>query len=408
LISADGFRQLAAEKIGARLSYLRQEKAQEQERKELLEQEKIELESSLSSFIQGGWKYIDPSPYSHNWHIDVMCEHLEAVTSGEIRRLAITIPPRHMKSLAVSVAWPAWTWARRDIAPLSGPQVRFLSTSYAQVLSTRDSRKSRLLMVSPWYQERWGERFQFTGDQNAKQRYENDKSGYRIAAAVRGQLTGDGGDIVTVDDALNATEAASDVERQNMIEWWDEAMSTRLNDPKTGAYVLVMQRLHEKDLIGHVMEKDHGFTHVCLPMRYEPDHPHVYPMDPRNIDGELLWPERVPEEQARELEIKLGAFGSAGQLQQRPTPRGGGLFRKEWLQYYEEMPPVRTMNLYILVDPANEKKKDSDWTAIWVVGAGQDGNYYALDIESCRAHQSCDASSSFVEKEGRKRPRCWL
>lgn len=369
-------RERAKEKARARLEEIRADR----ERQGELEEKRGYLESSLSAFIQDGWKYIDPSPYLHNWHIDVMCEHLEAVTSGEIRRLAITVPPRHMKSLAVSVAWPAWTWARQARSPLSGPQVRFLSTSYAQVLSTRDSRKSRLLMTSPWYQEMWGDRFNFTGDQNAKQRYENDQGGYRIAAAVRGQLTGDGGDIVTVDDALNATEAASDTERQNMLEWWDEAMSTRLNDPKTGAYVLVMQRLHEKDLIGHVMDQESDWVHICLPARYEPDHPHVFAGDPRKIDGELLWPERVGDEQMKELEAKLGAFGTAGQLQQRPTPRGGGMFRPEWIQYYETMPPVRTMNIYILVDPANEKKKDSDWTAIFVIGVGQDGNYYVLDM----------------------------
>jgi predicted phage terminase large subunit-like protein len=235
-------------------------------------------------------------------------------------------------------------------------------------------------MMSPWYQELWGDRFNFTGDQNAKQRYENDKGGYRIAAAVRGQLTGDGGSIVTVDDALNASDASSDIERQNMLEWWDETMSTRLNDPKTGAYVLVMQRLHEKDLIGHVMDRESGWVHVCLPARYEPDHPHVFAGDPRKIDGELLWPARVGEAELKELEGKLGPSGSSGQLQQRPTPRGGGMFKPEWLRYYDHQPPIRTMNLYILVDPANAKKKDSDWTAIFVIGAAQDGNFYVLDL----------------------------
>lgn len=372
----EDLRERAKEKARARLAEIRAEKIHKDE----LLRKREYLEGSLSAFIQDGWRYIDPAPYVHNWHIDAICEHLEAVTSGEVKRLIINIPPRSMKSITMSVAWPAWTWARGNISPLSGPQVQFLTTSYAQVLSTRDSRKSRLLMMSPWYQEMWGDRFEFTGDQNAKQRYENDQGGYRIAAAVRGQLTGDGGMIVAVDDAHNLIEANSDAERQKVIEWWDEAMPTRLNDPEHGAFAISMQRVHDADLVGHILEKERGWTHLCLPARYEPDHPHVYPLDPRKIDGELLWPQRQSDEHLKELEGKLGPFGSAGQLQQRPSPRGGGIFKAEWLRYYDQAPPFRTMNIYFTVDPANEKKKDSDWTAIFVIGAGQDGNYYILDL----------------------------
>lgn len=375
--SAEDIHGRIAEAVRARYAEVRAERIEQEQRAERLEEEKLELEGSLSKFIRAGWKYIDPSPYLHNWHIDIMCEHLELVTAGECRRLILNVPPRHMKSIAVSVAWPAWTWARSHIAPLSGPQVQFLTTSYAQILSTRDSRKSRLLMNSPWYQELWGDRFSFVGDQNAKQRYENDQGGYRIAAAVRGQLTGDGGMVVTVDDAHNMMEVVSPVERQNVLDWWDEAMPTRLNDPKTGAFVIIMQRLHETDLVGHVLERELGWEHVCLPAEYERDHPHVYPLDPRKVDGELLWPERIGPEELDELKARLGPFGSAGQLQQRPAPRGGGFFELEWIRYYDERP--KHLQIYLASDYA-VTEGEGDYTVHLAAGVDPDDNIYILDI----------------------------
>ena len=152
-------------------------------------------ERSLAEFIRQMWTSIDPSPYVANWHIDAIAEHLEAVNRGEISRLIINIPPRHMKSIAVSVAWPAWTWVQQATVPLRGPAVRFLYASYAQSLSIRDSVKCRRVIDSPLYQARWGDRFKWVGDQNTKIRFDNDKKGYRLATSVDGALTGEGGDV---------------------------------------------------------------------------------------------------------------------------------------------------------------------------------------------------------------------
>src|SRR6185312_742640 len=169
----------------------------------LIELDRVDQEESLIGFLKGAWRYIDPAPYVDGWHLEAIAEHLEAVTYGDIRRLIINVPPRHSKSSLVSVAWPVWTWAQGQVGPLSGPQVQFLSASYAQPLSTRDALKSRRLIQSPWFQEKWGNRFTLTGDQNAKMRYENDKGGYRIATSVNGALTGEGGSCIIVDDPLN-------------------------------------------------------------------------------------------------------------------------------------------------------------------------------------------------------------
>ena len=322
-------------------------------------------EASLSDFTSQMWRYIDPAPFRDNWHIGCICEHLEAVTRGSIQRLLIMEPPRHSKSTICAVMWPAWTWAQRGPVPLAGPHVKFLSASYAHGLSTRDAVKCRRLIESEVYQRRWGERFRLTGDQNTKTRHENDKGGYRLATSVGGSLTGEGGDVLIVDDPINILDAGSQTIRQATVEWWDESMSTRLNDPATGAVVIIMQRVHHQDLAGHVLERG-GWEHLCLPARYESDHPHVSVHDQRTRDGELLWPERFTEEAVQQLERDLGSYGTAGQLQQRPAPRSGGMFDRGWWEIVEAAPAggrsVRGWDL-AATDETAGKKSHAAYTA---------------------------------------------
>ena len=153
-----------------------------------------------------------------------------------------------MKSLTCSVAFPCWTWIHQ-------PNKQFLFASYAQSLSTRDSVKCRRLLTSKWYQDNWGNNFHLTGDQNQKQRFENNHNGHRIATSVGGGLTGEGGDIIVIDDPHNVKQAESELVRQDVLEWWDTAVPSRLNDPRTGAFVIIMQRVHETDLTGHIVKK---------------------------------------------------------------------------------------------------------------------------------------------------------
>ena len=279
-------------------------------------------ERSLHEFTRQMWPWVDPASFVDNWHVGLICERLEAVSRGEIRRLLILVPPRSSKSTLVSVMWPAWTWVH-------SPETSFLSASYAYSLSVRDSLKCRRIIQSPVYQRRWGGAFRLTGDQNAKGRFENDKNGYRLATSVGGALTGEGASVIIVDDPLNVVNAGSDAIRESMLDWWDESMSNRLNDPRTGAFVAIMQRVHHQDFAGHVIDRG-GWEVLCLPMRYESDHPHVSAADRRTKAGELLWPARFPEETVRQLEADLGSYGTSGQLQQRPSPRSGGMFRREW------------------------------------------------------------------------------
>ena len=341
-------------------------------------QDTARYEGSLALFLRGAWPYIDSAQYTEGWHLDAIAEHLEAVTRGELRRLVINVPPRSSKSSLVSAAWPAWTWAQPEPSPTSGPGVQFLYASHSYRLSVRDSLKTRRIIESPWYQQRWRRRFKLAGDQNAKQKFENDKNGYRLATSVGGGLTGDGGQIIVVDDPVDASEACSEAIIESTLNWWDEAMSTRLNDPKTGAYVIIMQRLHERDLTGHVLSKNVGdWCHLMLPMRYEHDRRCVTQLgwsDPRTRDGELLCPSRFGESEVAELERTLGPYGAAGQLQQRPEPRGGGLIKRAYWKNWEpddgRFPSVD----YVVasLDPAFTKNEINDPSGFTVWGAFMD------------------------------------
>ena len=287
--------------------------------KTLLDIDRRECEESLYDFLSRAWRWIDPSPFTMGWPIEAIAEHLQAVVDGDLTRLIINIPPRMGKSSITSVAFPAWTWAQGHDSPTSGPGVQFLHASYAQQLSLRDSVKCRRLIESPWYRERWGDRFKLTGDQNTKTRFDNSRGGSRLSTSVGSALTGEGGSIIVVDDPNAAQEAFSEATIEATIEWWDGALSTRLNDPKTGAFVVIQQRLSEEDLTGHILSKDVGdWCHLMLPMRYEKDRSFVNTLgweDPREEEGELLWPERMGEKEVALLERQLGPWGAAGQLQ---------------------------------------------------------------------------------------------
>jgi predicted phage terminase large subunit-like protein len=288
---------------------------------------------SLRAFVCAAWHVLEPmNSFVPGFHLDAICDHLQAITKRQIRHLLINVPPRHMKSLAVGVFWPAWEW-------IANPHRRWLFASYAMSLSERDSNKCRSLIVSPWYQKHFGDSFQLSTDQNTKLRFENDKSGHRIATSVGGSATGEGGDRVVVDDPHNVIDRESDAERARTLIWWDETMSTRLNDPKKGSKVIVMQRIHEKDLSGHVLEQG-GYTHLRLPAEFELSRRCVVRLpdfgwkDPREADGALLWQARFGKEELAELKVALGPEGYAGQFQQRPAPMGGARFRGEWFRYY--------------------------------------------------------------------------
>ena len=305
-------------------------------------------ERYLEHFVKQAWKVVEPKkPLVWNWHMGAVCEHLQAITEGQIRYLLINIPPRHTKSLTASVFWPCWEWGPQNL-----PHLRYVWSSYSDKLSTRDSLKSRRLLQSEWYQFLWGDRFSITSDQNQKTRYDNNETGYRIATSVRGVSTGEGGDRIGVDDPHNVKQAESDLIRNEALTWWDESMSTRLDDDRTGAHIIIGQRTHYADLSGHVIKKwEDGeipeLVKLILPARFEKERElnlkTLTPLDfedPRTEEGEVLDEYRFPEPILTARERKMGAYAVAGQHQQRPAPRGGGFFKTENFVLMKNIPHI--------------------------------------------------------------------
>ena len=324
----------------------------------------------LSAYVAQAWEVVLPdTPYIPGWHIDAICEHLQAISLGHIHNLIINIPPRFSKSLTVSVFWPTWEWIDR-------PATQWLTASYAAELAVRDAVESRRLITSTWYQMRWGDKFKLTDDQNRKARYENDHRGHRIAVGVGGGATGEGGDRIIVDDPMKALDQHSDAIRTEANAWWDGTMSTRANNPETAGRVIIMQRLHERDLTGHVLERAREgglqWEHLCLPMRYEP-RTYVSGLgwrDPRTDEGELLAPERFDEEQTRLLEVTLGEAGAASQLQQRPAPAGGAIMKRAWWDGVNRWAPTdngKVVGRWLSFDTALKDAEQHDYTAwgVW-------------------------------------------
>lgn len=295
----------------------------------LAQRDRVELAGSLRMFVAEAWPWVEPGTvFVPNWHIDAILEHLEAAYRREIRRLLINIPPRHMKSFAVGVLGPAWRWTHR-------PQEKFLTMAYGYDLATRDAVRTRDLIRTPWYQARWGDVFALKADQNEKGRYDNDRRGYRIATSRDGATTGEGGDVLLIDDPHKALEAHSDTEREKTIRWWGGTWATRMNDPATAIKIVIMQRLHEDDLSGHILAGDNdSWTHLCLPAEYEPSHPFLWPDDPRTEPGELLWPDHIDADGLAEIVSEMPPYERAGQMQQRPAPAEGGILKRHWWRTY--------------------------------------------------------------------------
>jgi predicted phage terminase large subunit-like protein len=342
--------------------------------------------ASLYEFVKQSWHVVEPGiQFMESWHIEEICEHLEAVSAGEIHRLLINIPPRHSKSTIVSVMWPAWEW-------ITDPAQKYLCASYSSTLSTRDNLKTRRLLQSSWYQERWGHMFKFTGDQNAKQRFENDKTGYRIATSVGGSVTGDGGSRLVCDDPHGAQAAQSEAMRESDLEWFDMVWSTRLNNPKTDAMIVVMQRLHEQDISGHILNDIKGWEHICIPAEWDGKSRKTIlgAYDPRKVKGELICPDRFGEKEITMLKQLLGSYGSAGQLQQDPTPSGGGILKTKHFGLWsadDGLPPFE----YILqsYDCAFTEKTTGDPTActVWAMFT-HNGERNAMLIDAWDEHLS--------------------
>jgi predicted phage terminase large subunit-like protein len=331
---------------------------------------------TFSGFFREAWHVLEPATQLRwGWHMDGISQHLQAVTDGQITRLIINVPPGSSKSLEVSVAWQAYEWGPRG---LQGN--KFLSTSYELGNVTRDTRKTRDLILSEWYQTLWPVELVRSGETS----FANSRTGTREGVPFS-SLTAKRGDRLTIDDPHSVDGAESDVEREKAVRRFIEGGQNRLNDQVKSAIVIVMQRLHERDLTGELLARELGYEHLMIPMEFEPERRCVTSIgwqDPRSYDGELMDPVRFPREIV-ERELKASDYSYAGQYQQRPAPREGGMFKVDQIQIVESVPARAQMRVRGW-DIAGSTRKTSPFTA-----GGQlalcDGIVYITDMKRARA-----------------------
>jgi predicted phage terminase large subunit-like protein len=381
----------------------------------------VRYEESLGDFTAAAWQHAgEPQNFQSNWHIDCIVDHLMAVARREIKGpgpLIFTLPPRHMKSRGVNVFFPAWVWAQDPdptntehgllVRPgtLMGPGVRFAHLSYVSELSEEHSNACRTLIESDWYQARWGERCSLA--RRAVKHLSNGGGGERRAMTFQ-SVTGFGADIMVIDDAHDIKSVDSKAVREDVLRTWDEVLQTRLNNPQTGIFIVIMQRSHERDLVGHILAKQFNGMHVCLPAEFERDHPYVFfnpnwPVPRRTNSsngtdggpklgqpwydfrkaGEPLWKARFSKEELKRQYTTLTSHAAAGQLQQRPTAREGGLFKREWFATPVKFVPPDRLELVRARDLAStyDENQDPDYTVGLLMGRDhQTQIFYILNV----------------------------
>ncbi len=310
----------------------------------LLEQERIaDLARDLYQFFLEAWKILEPiTPLQPSWHYKYICEWLVLVGTGKFRKLfphaeglIVNVPPRSAKSTLISIIFPVWCW-------INNPTHRFICASYALKLAIDHSIKRRALILSSWYQQRWGKKFSLREDQNTKEEFFNDKTGQMICASVGSNLMGKGGNILILDDPLDPEQAASDAERNAANKWFEGTFWSRANDHSKDVFIIVMQRLHEDDVTGNQLLKNkdcapgqENWIHVKIPLAAEDDTEIVYPVSKDKFirpKGDILNPERNTPIVVTALKKKPKVF--AGQFQQRPAPAEGNIIKRTWIKYW--------------------------------------------------------------------------
>ncbi len=288
---------------------------------------------SLREYVEEAFPLLANAPrFIPNWHIDAICEHLEACSKKQILNLIINLPPGFMKSVLCGVAWPSWEWTER-------PSTQFLCGTYHDNLSTRDSLACRTLIESPWYQARWGKRFRIRYGANEKRLFHNSRQGFRQATTVaKGFATGAHVDICLIDDPIDVMRARNKLAQEEAIKWYDGGISGRGNVPELYVRVVVHQRLARNDLTGHLLEMG-GWEHLIIPMHYDPKRSKVTSLgwkDPRTKEGELAWPELFPEKVVQKLRKALnGASDIACQHEQKTLDSEGKMFNERILCWAE-------------------------------------------------------------------------
>lgn len=349
-----------------------------------------QLRRNLHLYLQSCWEeVINPTiDFLDNWHIDILCEYLQAVANDEIRRLIINIMPRSGKTIITGACFPTWVWATH-------PETQFIFASYSQRLAEGTNRLRRNIILSDWYQSRW--KVEISKDQRAKNLVTNTTNGQYFATSITGTCTGIGADVLVQDDPANPKQTQSKVERDRVNEAYSNTFVSRLNNPKTGKIIIIQQRLHENDLTGYLLDqqKESGWEHLVLPIEFHQDTTYSFPLSKKVITktrGELMWPERFPRSVIDSLK-RESTLSFNGQYMQQPVPEEGMLFKREYLKYYtklddnnyllhdtQEHITLEDMSIFSIVDCAGTEHKTSDYTVVLTIGRTKDNKDILLDI----------------------------
>jgi predicted phage terminase large subunit-like protein len=318
----------------------------------------VALRNDLTSFIERTFYELNPqtdllmAPY-----IEAIATKLEACRAGEINRLIINLPPRHLKSHCASIAFPAWVLGHQ-------PGAQIICASYGQELADKLGRDCRTIMQSRWYRDLFSTRL---SNRQPIHDFETTDQGGRLSTSITGVLTGRGADLIMIDDPLKPDEALSETRRNAVNQWYDNTLVSRLNDKAKGCIVIIMQRLHQDDLVGHVLEREHWEV-LSFPAIAEEGTSHVIAgpfgrrLLRRNV-GDLLHPERESSAVLQTIRDRMGSYNFAAQYQQNPVPVGGAIIKTDWLQYYAPADlPARFSRVVQSWDTANKANELADFS----------------------------------------------
>lgn len=329
------------------------------------------LRQNFASFIMRSFYTINPGvKFLPNWHIDLIAQYLEEIYKGEKRRLIINLPPRSLKSICVSVAWPAWLLGKN-------PAARIMVASYSQALSIKHSLDTKLLMESSWYQSIFPSTL-ISKKHNQKTKFLTTQNGFRFATSVNGTATGEGGDFLIIDDPHNPIYINSKKRRDNVLEWFDRTFSTRLNDKKTGSIILVMQRLHQEDLSGYLLERG-GWDLLKIPAIADRDL--VYQTKKFSIffkEGSILHSDREATDNIKIAQRDLGHVNFAAQYQQEPISANNGLIKIDDLEFFDEINHGFD-SIIQSWDTAIKAKTTADFSVCTTWGI-KDNKYYLINL----------------------------
>jgi len=334
------------------------------------------LRNDFYAFVERSFYELNSNAeFLSNWHLELIASELEACRLGKTKRLIVCVPPRSLKSHCASVAFPAYLLGHN-------PSAQIICASYGQDLANKLAIDSRSLFNAQWYQSMFSTRL--SAQRQAVPEFMTTEKGFRLATSVGGALTGRGGDFIIIDDACKPEEALSETQRNAVNQWYDHTLYSRLNNKRTGCIIIIMQRLHEDDLVGHVLQQGEWKV-LSFPAIAVEDETHILKTfyktrTVRRRAGEALHPERESLEVLQNIRNTQGEYNFAGQYQQEPAPLGGGMVKLTWFKTYQAgEEPAKFDLIFQSWDTAVKATELSDFSACTTWGK-KDNNLYLLHV----------------------------